>query len=266
MKKPIVVGVDGSPGSRRAARWGAAEAAKRQTPLLLIHAFGVPDAFRGDVTPPQEWLEAQEKQAKAWLTQAIDLVERVHPHVELAAESFLDAPIPLLIEKSESAGMMVVGSTGWSPVGHLVMGSTAIALAAHGRCPVAIVRGRDEVGEQEPVVLGVDSAPLCEPAIELAFEEARLRRVLLIAVHAHARSEEVVPIDLSRWRAEYREVVLRQVEEQDGPRKQLLAWSRRAQLIVVGSRGRGGFAGLLLGSTSQALIHHADCPVVVARA
>ncbi|HKS48345.1 MAG TPA: universal stress protein [Amycolatopsis sp.] len=268
--RPIVVGIDGTAAARRAVWWGVDEAVKRRAPLLLIHGYGVPDAFYGEEVPPAEWLADKEKQSHDWLAEALEIANRANPALEVSTRSFLDAPIPMLIGESESAGMIVLGSTTRSLLGELVMGSTAISLAAHARCPVAVVRGRDRrlIGEDEPVVVGVDGSSLSDAAIALAFEEASLRGVPLITVRAHGgweRPPEADQESVTAWRERYPEVPLRRVVARDDPRQLLLDWTGRAQLVVVGSRGRGGFRGLLLGSTSHAMIHHTDCPVLVAR-
>jgi len=185
--------------------------------------------------------------------------------------------------------MVVVGSAGRGALGDLLAGSTTAALAAHTRCAVAVIRGRDRSAAdvEEPVVVGVDGSPVSEPALGLAFEEASLRGAPLVAVHAWLDADavhvlagapsfvdrepqgdaetRVLAESLAGWQEKYPEVTVRRVLEQDRPRHQLLDWSTRAQLIVVGSRGRGGFRGLMLGSTSHALVQHADCPVLVTR-
>ncbi|WP_027945098.1 universal stress protein [Amycolatopsis taiwanensis] len=265
--QPIVVGVNGTAGAVRAAAWGADEAVHRHAPLLLVHAFGVPDAFYGDTAPPREWLAAKEAQSRDWLAEARDVVTGAHPALDVATGSFLDAPVPLLLERSSAARMVVLGSAQRSLLGDLVLGATAGTLAAHARCPVAVVRGR-EPRLDEPVVAGIDGSTHSGSAVGLAFEEASLRRVQLVALHAEPameRTAEAASGAVAAWRKKYPEVAVQQVVVREDPRKPLLEWSERAQLVVVGSRGRGGFTGMLLGSTSQAMIHHAACPVLVAR-
>lgn len=269
-QQPIVVGIDGGAGGRRAAWWGAREAARRRSPLVLVHGYGIPDAFYGDIAPPQEWLAAKERQSHDWLAEAVAVAERADPRAEPVTKSFVDAGLPLLISESGSAAMVVVGFTTRSVIGGLVMGATATSLAAHGHCPVAVVRGRDGrlIDDEDPVVVGADGSPISGAAVGLAFEEAALRGVSLVTLHAHEGHERAPGADegtLAPWREKYPDVTVQRVTTRDDPREALLDWSSRAQLVVVGSRGRGGFAGLLLGSTSHAMVHHADCPVLVAR-
>lgn len=264
---PIVVGIDGSASARRAAWWGAKEAGRRHSPLLLVHGYAIPDAFYDDTTPPQEWLADKERQSREWLAEAAGIANRADPRAEPSTESFLDAGLPLLISKSDSAMMIVVGFTTRSVIGGLVMGSTATSLAAHGHCPVAVVRGREGhlISGEDPVVVGADGSPASCAAIGFAFEEAALRGVSLVALHAQEREHAPAEVRLAPWREKYPEVAVQEVTTRDDPRTGLLDSSGRAQLVVIGSRGRGGFTGLRLGSTSHAMIHHAACPVLVVR-
>jgi nucleotide-binding universal stress UspA family protein len=136
-----------------------------------------------------------------------------------------------------------------------------------------------------PVVVGTDGSAGSEEAVRTAFEEAARRRAGLVAVHSwidlssgpqryrpldpevvERSAREVVAGQLGVYADKYPEVTVQQVVTADRPVRHLVNYSERAQLLVVGSRGRGGFGGLLLGSTSQALVYHARCPVLVVRA
>lgn len=137
------------------------------------------------------------------------------------------------------------------------------------------------------MVVGVDGSPNSEAAIAVAFEEASFRKAPLVAVHAwvdvvydstesaarlmpqwetlQPTEERLLAQRLAGWQEKYPDVEVQRKLVRDRPRHVLLDESDRAQLLVVGSRGRGGFAGMLLGSTSQALVHHSSCPVLVVR-
>jgi len=194
-------------------------------------------------------------------------------------------PIPTLIEESKAALLMVLGSRGLGGFTGILVGSTAVALAAHAQCPVAVVRGSRATG---PVVVGVDGSPAGEAAVTVAFEEASLRGAELVAVHTwweHAsdaayvaaiepvlnwdslqlRGEEELAERLAGYQEKYPDVTVRRTVTRGRPVHNLLDLATEAQLIVVGSRGRGGFRGMLLGSTSQALVYHSPCPLIVAR-
>jgi nucleotide-binding universal stress UspA family protein len=170
----------------------------------------------------------------------------------------------------------------------LLIGSVAVDLAAHASCPVVVVRGPEPdytAPRPEPVVVGVDGSPTSEAAVAFAFEAAALQNVPLVAVHVwhdllvdptmaplldwdvvESDEREVLAERLAGWTAKYPDVPVRRLVACDRPGRALVDESGRAQLVVVGSRGRGGFRGMLLGSVSQALLHHAHCPVAVVRA
>lgn len=286
---PVVVGVDGSEPALRAVRWGAAEAARRRVNLVLVHALGIPSQYMGPWPPNAKVREKLSERGEAFLRTAGD-VARQAARVTVSTRVDKDNPPDVLIAASGSAGMVVLGVSGHGAfLDGLAVGSTAVKVSAHGRCPVVVVRGKGAETQPPgaPVVVGVDGSPLSDAALGYAFEEAALRGAPLVAVHAwydneaiadvidEARFGNVVPVaDIERqvltesitgWSEKYPDVAVQPVVEQDKPRRKLLALSGDAQLVVVGGRGRGGFTGLLLGSTSQALIHHADCPVMVVR-
>jgi nucleotide-binding universal stress UspA family protein len=281
---PIVVGIDGSASALHAADWAAQEAALRRAPLRLVH--GVPLGAVGYSGS----FEAQEAQGRRYVTQAAAAVSRVWPEVDLDIEVYNGDPVPVLVELSRHARLVVVGSGG-RRFGGLLAGSTAVALARHGHCPLAVLRGpvpERAAARQEPVVVGVDGSPTSEAALALAFEEASLRNLDLVAVHtwidfssdyssAYARQfitdwerieteeHELLAQRLAGWREHYPDVTVQRVVTRDRPAHHLLEHATHAQLLVVGSRGRGALSGMVLGSTSQALIYHAPCPLLIAR-
>ncbi|GAA1403396.1 hypothetical protein GCM10009639_48190 [Kitasatospora putterlickiae] len=176
----------------------------------------------------------------------------------------------MLARHSREAALVVVGSRGLGRFGALLIGSVAVHLAAHADCPVLIVRGRPD--PDGPVLVAVDGTGVGAEALGFAFAEASARRAPLTALHiAHPstgrpdQEERVLAEALAGWREKYPAVEPRSEVVEAHTRPALLEASREAQLLVVGARGRGGFAGLLLGSTSQAMIQHAHCPVVVVR-
>lgn len=289
---PIVVGVDGSEASLRAVRWAAHASAQRHAPLCLVHAAGFPDLYVGATVPPTAAYQ-EELRRRRW-----ELLHAARKVAEEAGASTVDTrfetdpPVPHLIQASRNARLLVLGSSGHSGLVGLVVGSTTLALLAHAQCPVVSVRGDSEdtagaKGDDRPVVVGVDGSPLSERAIACAFDEASCRGVELVAVHTWSDADSEFAFSQARlhfdwepvrdteerrlaerlagWRERDPNVHIRRVLVRDRPRHELLEWSRRAQLVVVGSRGRGGFRGMLLGSTSHALIHNAHCPVMIAR-
>ncbi|WP_114451776.1 universal stress protein [Halopolyspora algeriensis] len=290
--KPIVVGIDDSPASFQALRWAAREAAHRSAPLRVVHG-DVSSMTHGPDMPmvsfPDTYQHAVQRQVEQWLRKAVEAVEVEAPGVEVDVQMRTGSARTVLIDESKTAQLAVVGSRGSGGFGGLVLGSVAVALCRHGHCPVAVLRGPDNgaaiVGR--PVVVGVDGSRGGDPALTWAFEAASARSAELVAVHVwhdlvagemwtraqvdctrdsvQADEERLLAEVLAGWRESYPNTTVQQVVSCGKPAKVLLERANNAQLLVLGARGRGGFAGLLLGSTSQVLIHHSPCPVLVAR-
>lgn len=286
-RRAVTVGVDGSECALRAVRWGAAEAARRGSPLRLVTAFGwLPEhpSFRMD------YREVLRGRAEAQLATARAAARRAAPSTEVEAEVVMGSPYPVLGAEARKAQLLVVGSRGRGRIEGLLAGSVGVALAASGPCPVVIVRGEErDPGEeaQLPIVVGVDGSAGNEDAIAFAFDAAAGRNVELVAVHAwhvpvpfgydpfEERSavseEELQALDerlaghLARWARKHPDVPVRRVLARGRPAPCLLEQARQAQLVVVGSHGRGVLAGLVLGSVGNVLVHRAPCPVAVVR-
>jgi nucleotide-binding universal stress UspA family protein len=290
--RPIVVGIDGSDSARRAAMWAAAEAARRRVPLKLVTAvstaaFTYVDGF----VPPSDFFESLESEARGLLSATRSDVRQKYPNLDVQLDLRAGHPVTTLIEESDKAGLVVLGSRDLDGVHRLLAGSTAVGVAGHSRCPVAVVRARVPGGAvpcSGPVVVGVDGAPASESAVSVAFEEASARGVELVAVHAwiefasdteyryarqyvtdwrpiETREYELLAERLAGWQEKYPDVSVQRVVSREKPAEALLTYAAHGQLLVVGTQGHGGFVGVLLGSTSQKLIHHAPCPVVLAR-
>jgi nucleotide-binding universal stress UspA family protein len=290
MHRSITAGVDGSATALHAARWAADEAARRRLPLRLVQVIDVVSAT-GGFAPPRSFFTALETEGRRQLAEAEAAVRAHHPELEIELILRTAGLMPTLIALSEDAQLMVLGARGSGGLGGLLAGSTAIGLVAHGHSPVAVIRGgeADEAPpSQGPVVVGVDGSPTSEPALAMAFEEAAMRGTGLVAVHAwveftsetayatarqflvdweavETRERETLAERLAGWQEKYPDVAVRRIVTGGRPAARLLEAAGDGQLLVVGSRGRGGFAGMLLGSTSQALIHHAPCPLMVIR-
>ncbi|MET8846811.1 universal stress protein [Amycolatopsis sp. NPDC004625] len=285
----ITVGVDGSAGSAAAVTWAAELASRRHLQLKIVHGLQVAGLYYGGGMTgigAATLFEAVQADGERAIADARALAASVDKELVIVTDLPNDPPVPMLIEESRHARMLVVGRTGTGGFADMLVGGTAAAVAAHAHCPVAIIRGHHD-STTGPVAVGIDGGPNSEQAIAVAFEEASLRGVPLVAVHAwndityedtrgtariltqpeslEEGEDRLLTERLAGWPEKYPDVEIRRVLVRDRPRHALLDVSAEAQLVVVGSRGRGGFTGMLLGSTSQALVQHAQCPVLVVR-
>jgi nucleotide-binding universal stress UspA family protein len=282
--QPIIVGVDGSSSALHAVRWAAAEALRRNLPIRLVHTFDIPVGYAPGVVLPAAVRESMRKQGWDWVRQAGDLVAEVAPAIKPELVVHQGPVVPILVEASRDATMVVLGTRGLGGFTGLLVGSSSVALAGRAHCPVIVARGPEVTGD---VVVGVDGTPTGEAAIAFAFEEASLRGSDLVAVHTwtdsvleaalagdtstvdfnplQQQAYEILAERLAGWHEKYPEVTVHREVVRDRPATALLRHAANAGLVVVGTRGRGGFRGLVLGSTSQHLLHHAPCPVAVVR-
>jgi nucleotide-binding universal stress UspA family protein len=283
---PIIVGVDGSPASRVAVDWAARDAALRGADLKLVHVL-VPPAVMAfpEVPMPPGFMEWQDEEGRRLLDSAVKTVEEAGAEVEVSTDMVSGPAVPVLADLSSSAQMIVVGCRGHGALARGLLGSISTGLAHHAHCPVAIIHDEDPLmahPSKAPVVVGVDGSPASENAVAIAFEQASFRGVDLLAVHAwsdtgvfefpgadwstlQAAGEQTLSERLAGWQERYPDVLVRRVVVADKPAHQLLEQAESAQLLVVGSHGRGGIAGMLLGSVSTSVLHGARMPVIIVR-
>lgn len=281
--RAVVVGVDGSEGADLAVRWAAAEAARRQVPLRLVTAFPWAPGEAGHRTHGEAYRSELLAERQLHLDRVAEQAGALAPDVDVRHHVTVCHPNAVLGAESRRASLVVLGDRGLGAVSGLLVGSTAVALARGASCPVVVVRGDGLPAVDLPVVVGVDDTPACEDALALAFDAAAVRGVPLVAVHAWWTSSYLTPPDpvdvradgdaqqrqltdrLAGWTQQHPDVTVRQVLSRRPAAEVLLAEAAGAQLVVVGSGGRGALAGLVLGSVSQALLQHAACPVAVVR-
>ncbi|GLL02246.1 universal stress protein [Dactylosporangium matsuzakiense] len=266
----IVVGYDGSPEARRAVEWAAAEAGRLGCTLRIVTTYEVtwPGAYYAAAA---EQLDAARQAAAALVAEIAAEVRQLRPTIDLEGVTVAASAAATLLDHGDAgAQLLVVGNRGAGGLTNLLLGSVSQQVATHAKVPVAIVRGRPDpsIG---PVVAGVDGSASGDTALGVAFEAARARGRVLVAVRAYPEEGGVETVEraaleesLATWRTKYPDVPVAPQVAAGRPAAVLVDASRTATLLVVGSRGHGGFAGLLLGSVGQQLMHHADCPVIIA--
>ncbi|MFD5178158.1 universal stress protein [Nocardia sp. NPDC058379] len=279
-KQPVVVGADGSEQSRQALHWAAYYAAHHRVPLRIVYAADVPVDYGPGVTGPLYDLDALRKHGESVvagaLAEAADIAAPI-ADITISTEIVLASAVTVLRRHSDSARLVVVGSRGLGAFRRTLLGSVSTSIARHARCPVAVIP-ESAAPVDGPVVVGVDGSPCSVDAVAIAFDEAARRNVRLVAVHAwsefyrydarstmQAAAEAVLAENLAGYAEKYPEVVVERLVVEDRPARAILAAGAGAGLIVVGSHGRGGFAGMSLGSVAQTVLHGAEEPLIIAR-
>ena len=288
----IVVGVDDSPGADHALRWALAEAQRRGARVKAVLAWYSPVHGSGlaegltNLEDPDASVEPGGAAGRA-LAEVLGRVQAELPlTVPVEGEAVIGHPAFSLLEAGADADLIVVGNRGRGGFRELLLGSTSHACAQHSRRPVAVIRPDADLPSNGEIVVGVDDSPGARRAVAWAAVEAARRGTRLVVVHAFATPAPLappevltVPIEPAPFRAEAVVLLERVVGEAlvgvpsvpdmelvvvDEPAAgALLERAEHADLIVVGGRGRGGFMGLLLGSVSHQVLHHAPCAVVV---
>jgi nucleotide-binding universal stress UspA family protein len=284
----IVVGVDDSPAAKAAVAWAVRDAELRSVSLTLVHAVSPNLTTWQDAPLPPGLAQWQKDHGHRLLDDAVTIAEKTCHHggsSQIHAEVLSSAAVPTLTDLSKGAELVVVGSCGSGSWPGRQLGSVSSGVLRHAHCPVAIIHDGDPLTQNErqaPVLVGIDGSSASDLATAMAFDEASRRNVGLIAVHAwsdvdvsewtgldwpatRSMAEQVVGDRLAGWRDQYPDVNVRWIIARDQPAHHLVTHSAEAQLLVVGSRGRGGFGGMLVGSVSEAVAQLARTPVIVAR-
>ena len=280
----VVVGFDGSAVGSQALDWAATFCSKRSLGLTIVTAVQLPAPAVGDGSwfdPASDILdEAASRELKAGMEQ----LKETHPGLDLQGYTATDSPARILIEASETAVLVVLGSRGRGEISGLMLGSVSNAVAAHARGPVVIVPKSVPADADGPIVVGVDAGDDGRVALKFAMERADEVGAPVTVVHAwgamrswaqsdaahaelaaavQASSHELLDHVVAEASVDHPDVVVTKVSKHGSPSGTLVELSRNARLVVVGSRGRGGFKGLLLGSTSRGVLHGSHAPVAI---
>ncbi len=275
----VVVGVDGSEGSRSGLLWAADEALLRGAPLLVVHGGSVPDG-------PAEQARSLRPPGTTVVAEAVRLVTSRHPDLEVRGEADTRAAGPALVARSAGADLLVVGARGRGGFTGLLLGSVSQSCLQHARCPVVVVRpGTTDGGASSGarrIVVGIDGSDGSELALGWALEEAARRSAPVEAVHAWQfppvggfvagppegfaeRARRLVDGAVAEARSAQPTVAFTGQAVVGAPVPTLLQASGGAALLVVGWRGHVGFHDALVGSVAMQCAHHARIPVVVVR-
>jgi nucleotide-binding universal stress UspA family protein len=276
----IVIGTDGSPSAAAALRWGAREGKARGLPVTALMAWDYLGQ-EGGFDPGYNEMAAKER-----LTAAVEaaLGDTGTTGVDIGMKVVNDLPARALLAASQEADLVVVGARGLGGFRRLALGSVSDQVLHYSGCPVAIVRpSADELaGRPERIVVGLDGSEGSQAAFRWALDEARARQAPVRLLHAWQPAivggDKFLPtrpdadamaevarhlVDAAVAAEDTEGVTVEQVEVRGAVTEAMLGEAADASLVVVGSRGRGGFAGLLLGSVSQQLARHSATPVVV---
>jgi nucleotide-binding universal stress UspA family protein len=273
----VIVGYDGSADADRGLDWAIDFARPRKLPLEVF-------ASSADLTFLRDRsAEQADGVASAWLDQASGRLKE--SGLDWSTALTRGKVVPELIAASSDAAIVVVGARGHGVLGGMLLGSVSQHLARHAHCPVAVVRPPRST-TSDRILVGVDGSDPSLAALRFAFDHAELTHGTVVALNGRSIAAVNGPWDVDvapavagemesarqlladavdGLRAEHPDV---SVELQAVPVPEIRALadaSVNASLVVVGTRGYGGFTGLLLGSVSAGVLHQAQCPVVVVR-
>jgi nucleotide-binding universal stress UspA family protein len=285
--RPVVVGVDGSAVSTAALRWAVDEARRRSAPLWVVYALDESHSESFLLANPV--FVAEERRAgKQVLDVAVGHARGLAADLHVRPVLDLGSPAVVLLTQSAAADLVVLGSRGRGGFAGMLLGSTSLQVAMHASCAVVVLRSALDGTGAGPsagrIVVGADGSPASERAMRFAFARARQLGLGLTALRAWRSPAIYVDVPSSpKWeqvekaeqalqseglaprREQYPEVDVVEKTVQGNAAAALVDESAGAELLVVGSHGRGGYGGLLLGSVSHAALHHARCPVAVVR-
>lgn len=282
IKGSVVVGVDGSPHSEAAIEWATRYAEEHRRPLTLAHAAG--SVARADTeADPETVRESLRTEGRRVTDAALATVKKLAPDLEVAVHMPLEEPREALLEASEDASLMVVGTRGRGTLAAYLLGSVSVGVSAHSASPTVVVRG-SEAATSGNIVVGVDGTEASEAALGFAYDMASWTHRPLDVVHTwggdgpypalltYEQRRELmddreleVAESIAGFGEKYPDVRVSQYIVENDPAKALVIASEKAAMVVVGSRGHGDAASVLLGSVSRAVVEHAHGTVAVVR-
>jgi nucleotide-binding universal stress UspA family protein len=291
MSMKIIVGVDGSEPSFEALRWAVHEARRRDADISIVSCYSVPayGGFGGGVYPSSVDVDTMKEAAAAVVGRAVEAVAEIDPKLNVDAFTLLASPVLGVTEAAVEGDEIVVGATGHSGLVAGLLGSVAAGVTHRAHVPVIVVPAKSPVefgDSMKKIVVGVDGSPEALLALDWAYRQAQVSGADLTVVHAwvypypvteasprelrkpmefDAQNELQASVDSLGPRLTGGPVAVHAKLRDDTPVEALLAECADADLLVVGSRGRGGLRSRLLGSVSHTLVQHALCPVVVIR-
>jgi nucleotide-binding universal stress UspA family protein len=274
----IVVGYNGRDHSREALMWAAAEAVARDARLLVVYAANYPGMTLGPGAGMLEPEHGALADAQEVTVRGVSEALQAHPTLRVGGATEVTSPAQALTEESTRADLLVIGTRGYGRVAGALLGSVAFAVAARAECPVVVVKGEPtppEVGPERRVVVGTDGSTPALAAVDFAAERAAAASATLEVVTSTGEHPDVDVADLraaaaliarsaaDRGAATHPGLAVTTRVEDCPAERTLVDASAEAGMVVVGTRGRGAFRGMLLGSVSHAVIYGARCPVAV---
>jgi nucleotide-binding universal stress UspA family protein len=296
--RAVVVGIDGTPTSGRALAWACEEADRSGRPLHLLNVHRIDalhDTFDGISDDLDE--DVVQGAAEDAVAAAVAGVRRAVPNVHVTGSAVTGSAAGVLVRCSAGAALVVLGSHGRGALAGMLLGSVSTQVATHARCPVVVLRENfspersrgPAAAERTPhVVVGIDGpGPTTETVLAFAFEQADRRGAFLEVIATWqfhhdrlasvrkdhdlverrlvAESERFLDRTVTPWSEKFPDVHVRRYASEGEPVTVLVRRGLDADLLVVGSRGHGGFVDLLLGSVSHGVLQRAQCPVAVVR-
>lgn len=286
-KDTVVVGVDRSDPARAAVEFAADLARRHHLRLRVVHAY---EPSQYTVRPTIGWEPQVEgvmrNAAQRVIDDTVEVLGMAYPDLDVSSRLEAGSPAAVLLDESEGAESVVVGSRGAGGFAGLLVGSTALHVASHAKCPVvAVPAPADDEKPRHGVVVGVDGSDLATSAIEYALREASSMGEPLRAVHTwtdpsqigpgvmlplvfdatlvHNEETRVLAESMAGWAEKFPDVTIELKVVRGHPVKTLVTEAAGARLLVVGSHGRGAVRSLVLGSVGHGVLHHASGPVAV---